>query len=457
MLKKIQLLIEVIKLRNLVIKNIKMLDRGGADITLLVPNSDRMKVFKELQSALQKKFGFPFVAPSTSRKGKDLLALPKVAKDDLTRVKILIKPEPGSKPKADDHESLSTYCIANAFAGGKDFSFETLKKLRNVDALPLKDVLKKCGSDWRQSSARHGMAVKKYFPKLSGKYTFLQRGGKGKAKWISKLYNRFKVLRNELNITLNDDKWDPADMWIVHDSFLQMDFKKFTSLKDLNSKLVQLYKSAQNGKPGIIGISLKKMEKDNVKYFVGNVDKSPKQIKNITTNYSTFLTKFTTITFDLIDGKGTKDTLEMAVRPFTNAESSGELKGKGSLAGKVGITEINRLFKLELGKEVERRLELETMFNRNPKKFFELFYERYKPSNSLPTTITNPEELRAQVTMKLGDDIDGYYMGKFQAVSICRFFDEEKDEEKRNRIMMGMYAYASSTTDNSGPYLKVSN
>ena len=68
MLKKIQLLIEVIKLRNLVIKNIKMLDRGGADITLLVPNSDRMKVFKELQSALQKKFGFPFVAPSTSRK-----------------------------------------------------------------------------------------------------------------------------------------------------------------------------------------------------------------------------------------------------------------------------------------------------------------------------------------------------------------------------------------------------
>ena len=106
---------------------------------------------------------------------------------------------------------------------------------------------------------------------------------------------------------------------------------------------------------------------------------------------------------------------------------------------------------------IKRRLELETMFNRNPKKFFELFYERYKPSNSLPTTITNPEELRAQVTMKLGDDIDGYYMGKFQAVSICRFFDEEKDEEKRNRIMMGMYAYASSTTDNSGPYLKVSN
>ena len=122
-------------------------------------------------------------------------------------------------------------------------------------------VFKKCGSDWRQSSARHGMAVKKYFPKLSGKYTFLQRGGKGKAKWISKLYNRFKVLRNELNVTLNDDKWDPADMWIVHDSFLQLDFKKFTSLKDLNAELVKLYKFAQNGKPGIIGISLKKWKK----------------------------------------------------------------------------------------------------------------------------------------------------------------------------------------------------
>ena len=31
---------------------------------------------------------------------------------------------------------------------------------------------------------------------------------------------------------------------------------------------------------------------------------------------------------------------DMAIRPFTNEESSGELKGSGSLAGKVGITEI---------------------------------------------------------------------------------------------------------------------
>ena len=59
--------------------------------------------------------------------------------------------------------------------------------------------------------------------------------------------------------------------------------------------------------------------------------------------------------------------------------------------------------------------------------------------------------------MKLGKDVAGYYMGKFQAVSVCNMFDNISDEEKKNKIMTGMYSYASSTTENSGPFIKVSN
>jgi hypothetical protein len=428
----------------------------GADITLLVQKSDRLKVFKELEKELSKKFKVPFVAPSPGRVGKDLLAQPKSSDDDLMRVKILIKPEPGSSPKADDHETLSAYCIANAFNRGKDYSFETLSKLKNVDGIDLKTVFKKCGSDWRESSIRHGKAAYKYFPKVRGSYSFLQRGGRGKAKWIARLYNKFAILKNELGVNLNADKWDPADMWIVHDRFLKETFDDFKSLKELNSFLVKKYKDAQSGKPGIIGISLKKMEKENVKYGESNVQKFPREIRRIETFYSKVTTKFTTIRFQLVDGRGSVDNLEMAIRPFTNEESSGELKGTGSLAGKVGITEINRLFKDIIGKEIERKPELVSLFKNNQDEFYKRFYERYK-GNILESNIKSAQDLRSTIELKLGAEISGYFMGKFQAVSVCKMFDDIQSEEVKNKIMIGMYAYASSTTELSGPFLKISN
>ena len=58
--------------------------------------------------------------------------------------------------------------------------------------------------------------------------------------------------------------------------------------------------------------------------------------------------------------------------------------------------------------------------------------------------------------MKVGQDIYNYYMGKFQAVTVCCYL-EKMTEEQKNRAMLGMYAYASSTTELSGPFIKVSN
>jgi hypothetical protein len=284
----------------------------------------------------------------------------------------------------------------------------------------------------------------------------LQRGGRGKAKWIARLYNKFAILKNELGVNLNADKWDPADMWIVHDRFLKETFDDFKSLKELNSFLVKKYKDAQSGKPGIIGISLKKMEKENVKYGESNVQKFPREIRRIETFYSKVTTKFTTIRFQLVDGRGSVDNLEMAIRPFTNEESSGELKGTGSLAGKVGITEINRLFKDIIGKEIERKPELVSLFKNNQEEFYKRFYERYK-GNILESNIKSAQDLRSTIELKLGAEISGYFMGKFQAVSVCKMFDDIQSEEVKNKIMIGMYAYASSTTELSGPFLKISN
>ena len=147
----------------------------------------------------------------------------------------------------------------------------------------------------------------------------------------------------------------------------------------------------------------------------------------------------------------------MAIRPFTNEESSGELKGSGSLAGKVGITEINRLLKEVDIQEIERKPILVDMYKNKNTKFFELFFQRFKPPGSDNNKLNKVDDLINEVT-KLGDDVEGYYMGKFQAVSLCYIFDTVIKKEKiRNEVMMGMYAYASSTTELSGPFIKISN
>ena len=441
------------------IDKLKLLD-------IRVLEADRLSTFKKLRDLIKKKLNIDTIGGTGGRANKDFDLAPTKTNSPYNRFRILIKPEKGSKPQDNDHETLSAYCTAQAMIKSTDFSESALRKLKNVDGIPLKDVYKKCGVDWLDSSIIHGQFLAEYFKyKFKNNYFFLQRGGKGNAKWVTKLYNRFAILKNELGVNLNADKWDPADMWIVHKECLKEGlkdgFKGFKSLKALNGYLVKMYKEATEGKPGIVGVSLKKCKKGKtVKVAIENIINEPREISNVQVDRGKVLTKFSTIKFDLFVGKRSlKKTFEMAIRPFTNEESSGELKGSGSLAGKVGITEINRLLKEIVGTEIERKQELMSLFNNNNNndKFYQLFFERFKGPGSDNNKLNSPTDLKAEVA-KLGDDVFGYYMGKFQAVSVCYMFDTVmKNDKMRNEVMMGMYAYASSTTELSGPFIKISN
>ena len=117
------------------------------------------------------------------------------------------------------------------------------------------------------------------------------------------------------------------------------------------------------------------------------------EIKNVKVNRGKVLTKYSNITFDLVKGKGSVTNFDMAIRPFTNEESSGELKGSGSLAGKVGITEINRLLKEVNIQEIERKPILVDMYKNKNTKFFELFFQRFKPAGSDNNKLNKVDDL----------------------------------------------------------------
>ncbi len=435
-------------------------------LDIRVLEADRLSTFKKLRDLIKKKLRIDSIPGTGGRANKDFDLAPTNIKNKYNRFRILIKPEKGSKPQDNDHETLSAYCTAQAMTKSTDFSEKALNKLKNVDGVPLKDVYKKCGIDWLDSSIIHGQFLAKFFNyKFKNNYFFLQRGGKANSKWVTYLYNRFTVLKKQEGINLNADKWDPADMWIVHKDYLKLGlttkFKDYNSLKSLNGYLVDTYVAATEGRPGIVGVSLKKCKKGKtVKEAIENVVNQTRKVENVEVDRGKVLTKFSTIKFNLSVGKSAlKKNFEMAIRPFTNEESSGELKGSGSLAGKVGITEINRLLKEIVGEEIERKQELMSLFNngKNNDKFYQLFYERFKGPGSDNNKLNSPADLKAEVA-KLGDDVMGYYMGKFQAVSVCYMFDTVmKDDKMRNEVMMGMYSYASSTTEFSGPFIKISN
>ena len=444
---------KLLKSQKLNIKSFE--DKGQGKFKFLdirVKEADRLTTFNNLRNLIKKDLKIDTMGGTGGRANKDFDFRPDSINSPYYKFRILIKPEKGSKPQDNDHETLSAYCTAQAMAGSSDFSLNALSKLRNVDGVNLSTAYKKCGIDWLESSIIHGEFLKKYYGTLNQGYFFLQRGGSGKAAWIKRLYNRFKKLKKELGINLNDDKWDPADMWIVHNDCLDDNFENYTDLKGLNAYLVQKYNQKK-----VIGVSLKKCTKGKtVKARVENVKRSQRGVKNVEVKRGPILVKYSTINFELMKGNGTSEKFSMAVRPFTNEEASGELKGSGSLAGKVGITEINRLLKLIVKKEIERKPVLMPLFLNKQKEFFKLFYERYEKEKG-KVGINNDEDLQKEVN-KLGGDVMGYYMGKFQAVSVCHMFDTVmKNDEQRNQVMLGMYAYASSTTDNSGPFLKVSN
>jgi len=436
--------------------NIKEFKDAATDklkfLDIRVLDADRLSTFKRLSSLIETKLKIKVVRGTGGRANKDFTLNPDKINSPYNKFRILIKPEKGSKPQDNDHETLSAYCTAQAMTGSKDFSEKALSQLKNVDGVSLKDAYKKCGVDWLESSIIHGeFLAKKY--SLNGGYFFLQRGGRGKAAWVDRLYKRFAVLKKKLGVNLNADKWDPADMWIVHNDCLKDDFTSYISLKELNAYLVKKFVEKK-----IIGVSLKKCKKGKaVKHFIENVSSEPREIKNVKVNRGKVLTKYSNITFDLVKGTGSFTNFDMAIRPFTNEESSGELKGSGSLAGKVGITEINRLLKEVDIQEIERKPILVDMYKNKNTKFFELFFQRFKPPGSDNNKLNKVDDLINEVT-KLGDDVEGYYMGKFQAVSLCYIFDTVIKKEKiRNEVMMGMYAYASSTTELSGPFIKISN
>ncbi|GIR11281.1 MAG: hypothetical protein CM15mP22_7010 [Gammaproteobacteria bacterium] len=127
---------------------------------------------------------------------------------------------------------------------------------------------------------------------------------------MQKCFNNCNSKNNEFG---KIEKWCPADIWI-HDASIDISFlTKYSSFKDLNEQLFQLFRNKQ-----LIGVSLKKGFKHNVQIKEYNDGKSYLQ-KKTSIKYSKYILKMNTLDFYLCYEDSNRNNIKIQGRDFAGA------------------------------------------------------------------------------------------------------------------------------------------
>lgn len=236
-------------------------------------------------------------------------------------------------------ESLHCLYIAAILGEGTNnelshFTYETLKKYENKVSVsePFEDYAVIDG-DWHASAYQIAQALikKKY---VTSRHT-LHRGDTV----MKDIYDAKKRVRKlEGKPPIQDDKWNPGDIWAVKaGTNPKTIFSKIKTLDELNALILKHFIDRT-----IVGISLKKVKKDKrVKITDYNIEASSEEGKHV----------FSKITFETARGKDIwsskygffyfDTSRQVEVRtPNIFSALNFELKGKGARAGRTGYGQI---------------------------------------------------------------------------------------------------------------------
>jgi len=251
------------------------------------------------------------------------------------------------------------------------------------------------------------------------------------SEFVNKIYDTFAVAKKEAGISMQSDKWNPADIWMVDTSILGMSFP--TKLSELNATLADLY--ADNK---LIGVSLKKTgaeaklgtynlsDEDKEGYIYEGYDSRPTN-NNTVINYN--------------DGSITFRTFNFA------SNFAGEIKGKTASHGKIGLGAVNDTLKAFKINPLPSPTDLQTKFKAKDTDLLDDFYNNYtKIVGNLPREEFN----------KIVDEKDlNWLVSKYLSTSLAAKI-ETQSEDIQNEIISDIIRYASSSTNSSSVFAKIS-
>ena len=251
------------------------------------------------------------------------------------------------------------------------------------------------------------------------------------SEFVNKIYGSFAIAKKKAGISMQSDKWNPADIWMVDTSILGMEFP--TEIDELNATLADLHASNK-----LIGVSLKKTGAE-AKLSTYNLSAEDKAGYTYEGSDSRPTNNNTVILYN--DGSITFRTFNFA------GNFAGEIKGKTAAHGKIGQGAINDILKSLKLNPLPTAAELQTKFKSNDADLLDDFYTNYV---NIVGSISR-EEFNQIVDEK---DLN-WLVSKYLSTRLANTI-ESQSETTQNEIISDIIRYASSATNSSSVFAKIS-
>lgn len=251
------------------------------------------------------------------------------------------------------------------------------------------------------------------------------------SKFEKVIYNAYKQAKKEAEITMNNDKWNPADIWLVDSSLENFEFP--TNLTKLNGILVDLFSSKK-----LVGVSLKKATKTPSVKVIG-LSESDYQGHT----YEGYDMRKTNNNLKLLYDGGS-----MTFRNFRfGTNYAGEIDGKTAQHGKLGLGPINDNLKLNGLELLPSSKDIADKFNEGDKEvvknFKNLFLKYIEGSKN-----EDFDEIMSTKDMN-------YKSSKYLSLKLLDII-ESASKNVQDELVSDMLRYASSMSKLSSVHVKVS-
>lgn len=248
--------------------------------------------------------------------------------------------------------------------------------------------------------------------------------------FTNSIYKAYSIAKKEAEVNMNNDKWNPADIWAVDSSILGMTFP--TKLEELNGVLATLLADKK-----LIGISLKKATA-SPKLTVVNLDRS---------DYDGY-------TYDEFIMRATNNNLmvkysggQITFRTFRFATNyAGQIDGKHASHGKIGVGPLNTTLRLNGLSGLPVTKDVASKFTSQDKEFT----REYK--NLFIKYIENSSD---EVFDKAQEKDLNYQVSKYMSLKLLDII-EQADKKVQDEFISDVIRYASSMSKVSSVHVKIS-
>lgn len=361
---------------------------------------------------------------------------------DYAGLELAVKPFKDTSLNTDENETLQGIFIATKFANpNTTYQHDDLKKYgdpKTDSKYSIDDLYHKASKPWLDSSMRTANKAYELKGKFGGKSNFRvqQRSG---SKFEAAISKRAKELIKEAGFKMGIDKWNPADIYLVHPNLLNTKFDQFTGIVQLNKWILEHFKKGL-----LVPVSLKLTGK-NVKYEIKNPNTVDKMFDY--ERYDLGKTGYTSSLYGNIHYTGGS----ISLRNFGRPESIyGEINGKFAQGGKVKLSVFVEAIKRVGGNlKTKTHQEIRAMYEKTPTMLYD---KLHKDMLELTNEKLTRDQLSSKVEVK--DNKINFVISKYQVGDLLRAF-LKLSKEKKEKVLSAAVGYAGSETEISSVHLKI--